>query len=461
METKGTSQNQVSIGPIRLMPGIPRREVFVFLFIAGIASMATFFINLMQPFVFNEMMHIPVEKQGQLAGELLTVQQAVVLVFVSFAGALADRIGRKIMLIIALAGFGLTAFLLPLASSIFALFVIRFFFGIYSSAHTAGGPPKFYDYPDNASRGKFMALVMVFYALLNMILVGVVGSRIPTWLSNAGFSPDRAGTLALWGCAGVCLFAALIAGLFMMRDRPNRKEREQLAKEPFLQVATKQFTELAGAFREVFGYARQNRRFGILLLTSFVVRTDEAVVGSFFALWITVQGAQEGMTTVQSLAVAGTVMFLMRGCALFVPPILGVLLDRFDRLTIYLLSLFMVGLSFICAPLVPSVTGVAIFAFALFIGMTESAQTISQQAYFGQEAPEHLRGTAYGLLAFFGTGSVVIVSLIAGFMFDWMGPTAPFILIGGLHIFFTLVAMAYLQRGRALARAAANQAVGR
>jgi hypothetical protein len=38
---------------------------------------------------------------------------------------------------------------------------------------------------------------------------------------------------------------------------------------------------------------------------------------------------------------------------------------------------------------------------ALLIGIAESTQTIAQQAFFGQEAPADLRGTAYGLLAFF------------------------------------------------------------
>lgn len=456
MSDTSEPERQARIGPILLAPGIPRREVFVFLLIAGIASALTAFINVMQPYVFNEILNVPVEQQGQLAGELMTVQQAVILVCVSFAGALADRIGRRVMLVFALTGFALSALFYPLAGAVFVLFIIRFFFGIASSAHTAGGPAKFYDYPDNGSRGKFMALVMIFYALVAVVLVGAIGGQVPGWLTDAGFSTADAGKYALWGAAGFGFAAALIAAMFMMDDRPRRDAAKPEVRQGPLKAGVSHFKALIGAFGEVASEARSNRRFGILLLTSFVVRTDEAVVASFFALWVTIQGAQEGISTAEALAIAAIITALMRATSFVTPPILGILLDRYNRLTLYLVSLLMVGVSFCSTLLVPSVTGWEIFAVAIFIGLTENSQTISQQAFFGQEAPSHLRATAYGLLAFFGTGSVVVISLLAGFLFDLVGPTAPFVLIGGLHVLFTIIALLYLRRGAALDRRAAE-----
>ncbi|MFD2134856.1 hypothetical protein ACFSLT_05700 [Novosphingobium resinovorum] len=99
------------------MPGIPPREVFVFLLVTGIAVMMTAFIALMQPYVFTEMVGVPRAEQGRLAGQLMTVQQAVVLVCVGFAGALADRIGRRAMVIFALVGYSMAAFAYPLAGA--------------------------------------------------------------------------------------------------------------------------------------------------------------------------------------------------------------------------------------------------------------------------------------------------------------------------------------------------------
>ncbi|GLK44210.1 MULTISPECIES: MFS transporter [Novosphingobium] len=441
----GVRQNtgdQARIGPITLMPGIPPREVFVFLLVTGIAVMMTAFIALMQPYVFTEMVGVPRAEQGRLAGQLMTVQQAVVLVCVGFAGALADRIGRRAMVIFALVGYSMAAFAYPLAGGVAALFVIRFCFGIASSAHTAGGPPRFFDYVDNASRGRFMALVMVFYGLISVLMVGVIGAALPGWLHSAGYDTALAGTYALWACGILGLGAALVAAMFLMPDAPKADRRKGAAP------VSQSMRELLGGFRRVVAHARTNRRFGVLLLTSFVVRTDEAVVGSFLALWITLRGAQEGLGTTGTVAIAGTALALMRACSFVIPPILGVLLDKWDRTAIYVASLVLVGVSFLCAPLVTSVTGWEILALALFIGIAESTQTIAQQAFFGQEAPADLRGTAYGLLAFFGTASVVLVSLASGYLFDLVGLTAPFVLIGLLHVIFSALAIGYLALGR-------------
>ncbi len=444
---EASKQTQATIGPIRLAPGIPRREVFIFLFVIGIATVFSAFINLMQPYVFTEIVHVPVGEQGRLAGQLMTVQQLVVMCLVSIFGALADKIGRKAMLIFALLGFSLCAVLYPLAATIPALFGIRLLFGLASTGHTAGGPTKFFDYPDDASRGKFMAMVMVFFALLNMVLIGGIGGRLPGWLRASGSSVADAGAHALWIGAAVGVFGAVIGMIFMMRDVPDRTARSA--------TAPKGFRSMIAGFGEVIAHARTNPGFGMLLLTSFVIRTDTAVIGSFMALWVVTEGARQGLSTIEAVKIAGMLASIISAMSLVVPPILGVVLDRVSRKTVYLSAVGAVGVVFLCAPLVHDVSGWGIFALAVGIGLVESAQTISQQAFFGQEAPAHLRGTAYGLLALFGTFSVVITSFLAGYLFDAFGPTAPFVLTGSLHVAFTLAGIFVVVRGMRRLKASA------
>jgi MFS family permease len=446
MSDTASSTSGGRIGPIRLTPGIPASEVFLFLFVTGIAVVFVSFLSLMQPFVLTEIVHVPVKMQGRLSGELMTVQQIMMLLFVSIAGAMADRVGRKAMLVFALVGFAISAALYPLASSIIALFLIRIFYGLASTGHTAGGPTKFFDYPTNDSRGKFMALVMVFYAVLQITLVGAIGSRLPGWLQASGLSIAEAGSRALWIAAAVAFVTALIAFFFLKRDVPTRQQQEA--------AAPRGYRAMFRGFREVIAYARTNRRFGMLLVTSFVIRTDVSVLQSFMALWITIQGGKQGLTTLAAVKIAGTVAAIISGMNLIVPPILGYLLDRTSRLAIYLVSVGFVGVVFLCAPMVKDVTGWSIYILAAFIGLAEGSQTISQQALFGQEAPAHLRGTAYGLLAFFGTLSVVVTSFLAGYLFDRLGPTAPFLFTGILHILFTLLAVIILVAGVGRARRA-------
>jgi MFS family permease len=427
--------SQARIGPIHLAPGIPVREVLIFLLVTGIAVVLSSFQSLMQPYVFKEMLHIPANRQGLLSGQLMTVQQIVVLLCVGFAGALADKFGRKVMLAIALVGYSLCAALYPFASTIAGLFLIRILFGLVSTGHTAGGPTKFFDYPDNGSRGKFMALVMVFYAVLNVIFIGGLGSHLPGWLRSSGMSVAAAGARALWFAAAVGLITAVITRVFMMRDKPAPKP---------VGIAAPPKQSMRAGFREVIAYSKVNKGFGMLLVTSFVIRTDTAVISSFMALWVTTAGAHQGVSTIQAVKIAGTLASIISAMSFVAPPILGFVLDRFSRQTVYVCAVGAVGLAFACAPLVHSVTGPAIYGLAFAIGLAESAQIISQQAFFGQEAPAHLRGTAYGLLALFGTLSVIVTSLIAGYVFDTMGPTAPFVVAGALHLGTALVAVAIL-----------------
>ncbi|PEQ11369.1 hypothetical protein B2G71_17605 [Novosphingobium sp. PC22D] len=421
------------IGPIVLAPGITAREVFVFLTVTGIASTLTAFLNVMQPFVYSEVVGIGAEQQGRLAGQLMTVQQFSVILFVGLAGALSDRIGRKILLLAALLGFCISALVYPIISGVLALFVIRIFFGISSTFHTASGPAKFFDYPDNGSRGKFMALVMIWMAILAAALIGGVGAHLPGWLQAAGASAREAGTWALWLAAALGLGVAAFGALFMMNDRPAKRPEAKPGLAGFV-----------SGFREVMAQTRGNRSFATLVVTSFVVRTDDAVIASFLALWVTIQGAREGLSTVHALEIAGVLTAIIRFMHLLVPPILGPLLDRFSRLAMYLVSIASVGAVFVCAPLVGSVSGWGIYVFAILVGTVEASQTICQQAFFGQEAPSHLRATAYSLLAIFGTVSVIGASLAAGYLFDAIGPTAPFTLIGLLHVAAVILSLAVL-----------------
>lgn len=430
---------QRRIGPILLAPGIPPREVYIFLTVTSVASALTAFLNVMQPFVYTEIAAIPAAEQGRLAGQLMTVQQICVILCVGLAGALADRVGRKVLLIAALAGFSMTALVFPLTASIFAMVVVRALFGAASALHTASGPTKFFDYPDNASRGKFMALVMIWMAVVAAVLLGA-GGQLPGWLQAAGAGVRGAGSGTLWIAGAFGLIFAVLGAVFLMRDKPA----------PGTAGAPGLVGMLAG-FREVMAAARGNRSFATLIVTAFVVRTDDAVIASFLALWVSIEGAREGLGMVQTVGIAGTLTGIIRLAHLLVPPVMGPLLDRYDRQSLYLGSIAAVGLAFVGAPLVGSVQGWPIYAYAVLVGVVEAGQTICQQAFFGQEAPAHLRGTSYSLLAIFGTVSVIVTSIVAGHLFDGMGPTAPFTLIGALHIAAVLLCLALLVRSRARA----------
>ncbi len=437
---------QMYLGPIKLAPGVTPREVITFLVVVAIAGVMVSLLTLLQPLIFSDILHVPAKQQGRLGGALASVQQLMVLIFISLAGALSDRWGRKYMLVLALTGFSIAAVFFPLVSSVAMLFVVRAFFGLSQNGHTAGGPIKMFDYPDNASRGKFMAMTMVCLNLATIVLVGMTGSHLPAWLSASGLSMLGAVHGSFWIIAAVGVAAALLGLFGLQKDR-----RPRAAGAP--RQGVKDFLK---GFGDVYRHALGNPGFATLMITGFVIRTDTTVLQSFVSLWVVNAGHAQGISTLQGLKTAGALTGIQAVTFLIVPVILGILLDRVNRLVGYTCAMGFAGLALMSTMFVHNITAWPIFVVMGVIGVGEAAQTITQQALFGQEAPPHLRGTAYGIFAFTGTFSVVLMTAVSGVLFDKIGYTAPFVLAGALHICFLAIALLFMltQHRRRAARAA-------
>ena len=86
----------IKFGPITLMPDIEKRHLFTLFFGAffGIASMAL--VNVFGPLVFD-ILEIPQNETGALAGKLTAMQEIVVVCVIGLAGAFSDKVGRRIV----------------------------------------------------------------------------------------------------------------------------------------------------------------------------------------------------------------------------------------------------------------------------------------------------------------------------------------------------------------------------
>lgn len=434
------------IGPVRLAPGVPVREVVIFIIIVALTSSVVSFVGLMQPFILGEIAHVPQHEQGRIAGLLATVQQIVVMLCVGFTGALGDKVGRRLLLVLTLVGFAICLIGFSFAGSVALLIGFRLAYGLASSLHTASVPPKFVEYPAEQSRGKFMALTMVSLNLSGLVLVGLIASRLPSWFRLAGLDILGSGRAAIWTVAIAALLLAAAAQLFMLPDRKVRAAAPPGRRKMF------------AGYREVIAHGRANPNFGLLLITAMVIRTDIAVLQSFLALWVVTEAHAAGIGTLAALKIVGTLTAIQAGASMVIPLVLGPILDRANRAPIYAGSVGLVGIALLSTVFVDGVTGWSIYLVVAFIGVGEAAQTISQQAFFGQEAPPHLRGTAYGMLAVMGTVSVVAVSMIGGQLFDRLGPTGPFMLSGGLHILVIGGSLIFVWLRRRAIRAATTRA---
>ena len=104
------------LGPIRLSPGVEPWHIGVFLLTNTVTSTLIGYVTVVQPYILTQVLHVAVNQQGRLTGLLNAAHYGAVALFIVAAGALADIVGRKPVVIVGMAGFVLTLLLLPFAA---------------------------------------------------------------------------------------------------------------------------------------------------------------------------------------------------------------------------------------------------------------------------------------------------------------------------------------------------------
>lgn len=413
---------------IKLSPGFTPGEALRFVLIATMMNAIVGFVATMQPLLIAQLADVQEGGVGKLVANLTLLQKSMVLIFVGFAGVLADRWGRKVMMMLALIGFAISCVIYPLVAVVPALFMVRGFFGLTQTGHTAGMPVKMLDYPDDASRGKFQGLIMFSFGLGSIVLAGLLWPSVPGWLRNAGLSPAEATRTAFWIVAAT---AALTAVLCAFGLKPDRKPPAEAETEGKKRRGVGAFFK---GFAEVYRYALTRPTFALLMLMGFISRTDDTVLNAFLPQWVTMAGSTQGLDKFQAAQVIGRLNAVQAAALLIAPWVMGPLLDRANRMTVYCIAAVGSGVVLMGYGLIHNVTTWPIYALTTLVGLTEAALLISQNSLFGREAPAHLRGTAYGVFAFTGSATALIITYVSGYLFDKVGYTAPLVLSGALHL---------------------------
>jgi MFS family permease len=184
-----------------------------------------------------------------------------------------------------------------------------------------------------------------------------------------------------------------------------------------------------------------------VMTMGFVIRADYFVMLSFVSLWVVNAAAERGISTVEALETAGLLTITLKVATAVAQALFGFVADRVRRATLLVLSLAATGLTLCSTSLVDDVFGPAMFLVVALVGVAESALIVCGQAMLGEEAPPALRGSAMGIFYFTGTLGVVVTSAVSGLLFDRLGYSAPFVLIGLLNLVFAVLGGWMLLKG--------------
>ena len=412
------------LGPVWLAPGISRGNGFTMLF-ASFAAMAMLtYLNFVQPYILEEILNIPDDVQGSVTGNLAALQEIVVILFIGFIGALSDRTGQRLMFA---AGFGICAiglFLYPLAANLPELYVYRAVFSVGAAAIPVMLTACLTHYTQEVSRGTWIGINSVLNGA-GVLFMALVLARLPDILSAQGMEMVPAVRYSVWAAGGVGLVSALILylGIKDCVDLPADKPSifEQIARG--------------------VSVARDNSKVALSYFATFAARGGLVVVGSFFSLWAVRAGADQGISTGESMVRAGMLFGILQLSALVAGGLAGLLLDRINRLTGICLAFGIAAIGYGIMGNMSSPFSSMLIPVAILVGIGETSCVVAGATLFGQECPAALRNAASGVANFIGAVAILLATFFGGQLFDGIGYGAPFVMMSVIYSLVLVVGL--------------------
>ena len=366
----------------------------------------------------SEMIHalLPLYLVTAFGASMLTVgiiegiAEATALIVRIFSGALSDWLGRRKLL--AVLGYGLAAVtkpIFPLAPTIGWLFAARFVDRIGKGIRGAPRDALIADLSPVSVRGASFGLRQS---------LDTVGAFLGPLVAIALMLLTADNFVLVFWIAVLPAFVCVAVLVLLVRE-PSRQAEHQLVRAPFSRA---ELVRLGMSFWFVVGLA------AIFTLARF----SEAF------LLLRAQSEGLALAWVPAMLVVMNVVYALAAWPA------GELSDRFGRF-----GVLTVGFALLAAADLVLAFGAGIAAVTLGVALWGLHMGLTQgllAALVADTAPAALRGTAFGLFNFVTGLAMLAASILAGALWDAMGPQATFMAGAVITVFALLVVP--LVRGR-------------
>lgn len=410
---------ETKFGPVRTELGVTPGHMWTLMY-ASLASIGVVTgMAAMTPYVLTVNLGIAEDKQGAALGTLALWQEIALILCYGPLGILADKFGRKIVYVLGFLTLAIGYAIFPYATNLTELSVARLVYAVGIGAVTGMLATVIADYGDERDRGKLGAMTG-FLNGLGVVVVTLFIGKLPALFVAGGASDIDAGRDTMLVAAGVCVVSA---GLLWLGLKPGVPERAAgTTKKPALQL-----------MKEGFGLAGKNPRIAVSYASAFVARGDLAIVGLFAIAWGKQAAIAAGMSNAEALS-AGLVPFIVaQSVALVWPGVIAIPLDRMKRMNVLAMCMGLGAIGYCALILVKDPLAAMSLPFFALLGVGQISAFLGAQTVIAKEAPEELRGSVIGAFNFCGAMGILVLSVIGGYLFDEVGPWAPFFLVGILN----------------------------
>lgn len=345
-------------------------------------------------------------------GLILSIYALTQLLFLPAWGWMSDRVGRRPVLLVSLAGTAASFVVLALAETLVAVYAARALGGFFA-ASIGTAQAVVTDLTPAADRARGMGLIGAAFGL-GFVLGNALGGEL-------GAIHER---LPFWTVAGLAAANWLVAWLRLPESRPPRNAPLEWRRLARVLVPTP--LRLATAVHE--------RRIGLYLYLFLHIFTAFAALESMFALFLHERFALGTREAGRVFAFLGLFIAFTQGV------LVGRLADRLGEVRLVILGLSSTALGLALIPLCPSYAW--FFAVGPLIAVGNGLAFPAFTALYSRACHQEHAGELLGESQSMATTGRVAGPLWGGAVFGRIGPGAPFaigaVLLGAAVAIFVL-----------------------
>jgi MFS family permease len=302
------------------------------------------------------------------------------------AGWLADRIDRRILMVIGISGVGLAGVLVGLSQTYTMLIIFLVLMGVLGGGYHPSATPMVSALVESKKRGRTLGIHEIGGGTSFFVVPLVAAVIAAAWGWRGSFIGLAIPPLIF----GIIFHRILGRRAVMGRTQPTTiKHHEEAAPKP--------------------GYLR---RLVALIVLSVGTGGVVASVAAFFPLYMVDQfGASE--------QTAASLMSIYYSAGLWVSPLGGYISDRLGRVPVLVVNSLISGAAIYLLTLAPY--GLVSGSLFLILGITTFVRLPVSEAYIIGQTTERNRSTIYGIYYFSMTESGAVLAPIMGLIVDRFG----------------------------------------